>query len=181
MSKPSEQSAQAVTAAAAANYAYNAYIADLPWELMQKEWDQYAEAAGGANRWAFPPIATADNNPTVKMSPDVLYTILSYDVSEGPLRLSVPVSRDPFWSLTLFQANTDNFFGIDDREVEGDTYELIILGPNQSTPAVEIATAVASPTETGIAIIRFVVPGPENLQRLDKLRKTATATPMNAS
>jgi uncharacterized membrane protein len=115
------------------------------------------------------------------MSPDVLYTILSYDVSEGPLRLSVPVSRDPFWSLTLFQANTDNFFGIDDREVEGDTYELIILGPNQSTPAVEIATVVASPTETGLAIIRIVVPGPDKLQSLDSLRKAATATPMNVS
>ncbi len=181
MSKRNDQPAEAVTAAAAANYAYNATIENLPLELMQKEWDQYAEAAGGANRWAFPPIATADNNPTVKMSPDVLYTILSYDVSEGPLRLSVPVSRDPFWSLTLFQANTDNVFGIDDREVEGDTYELIILGPNQSTPAVEIATAVASPTETGIAIIRIVVPGPDKLQSLDSLRKAATATPMNVS
>jgi uncharacterized membrane protein len=181
MSKPSEQSAQAVTAAAAANYAYNAYIEHLPLELMQKEWNRFADAAGGPNLWAFPPIATADNNPTVKMSPDVLYSFLSYDVSDGPLHLLVPVSHDPFWSLTLFQANTDNYFGIDDREVEDDTFELILLGPNQAAPAVEGATAVASPTETGLAIVRIVVPNPDKLQQLERLRKKATATSLNLS
>jgi uncharacterized membrane protein len=93
----------------------------------------------------------------------------------------VPVSRDPFWSLTLFQANTDNYFGIDDREVEDDTFELILLGPNQAAPAVEGAAAVASPTETGLVIMRIVVPNPGKLQQLDKLRKKATATFLNLS
>jgi uncharacterized membrane protein len=181
MSKPNEQSTQAVTAAAAANYAYNAYLENLPLELMQNEWDRFADMAGDSNRWAFPPIATADDNPTVKMSPDVLYSFLSYDVSDGPLHLRVPVSRDPFWSLTLFQANTDNYFGIDDREADDDTFELIILGPNQASPGVGGATAVASPTECGIAVVRIVVPDPSELRRLDRLRKKATATPMNAA
>lgn len=181
MSKRKDQPLGAVSAAAAANYAYREYIEMLPYELMQKEWDRWAAAAGGDNKWAFPRIATADNNPTVRMSPDVLYSVLSYDVSDQPLRLSALVSRDPFWSLTLFQANTDNFFGVDDRAVEGDTFELIILGPNQAAPAGEGVHVVASPTDTGIAVIRTVVPSPNKLNELDKLRKTAKAEPVEVS
>ncbi len=143
---------------------------------MQAEWDRWSEAAGGLNQWVFPPLATADNNPTVKMSPDVLYSGVSYDVSESPLKLSAPVSRDPFWSLTLFQANTDNFFGIDDRGVDGDTFQLIILGPGQSAVAREDVHVVASPTDTGIAIVRIVVPSADRLEELDKLRKKAQAS-----
>ena len=175
MSELERQSTGAVTSAAAANYAYNCYIEKLPFVLMQQEWDRYAKAARGANKWAFPPIATARKNPTVKMSPDVLYSFLSYDVSDRPLRLSVPVSRDPFWSLTLFQDNTDNFFGLDDRDVKGDTCELIILGPNQSAPAVQDVRVAASPSSTGIAVVRCVVPSPDKLKELDMLRKRAEA------
>jgi uncharacterized membrane protein len=180
MTKSENQPADAVSAAAAANYGYNDYIDRLPFELLRKEWERWAKAAGGANKWAFLPIATADNNPTVKMSPDVLYSILSYDVSATPVRLSVPVSRDPFWSLTLFQANTDNYFGIDDRAVHGDSVQLFILGPNQSAPIPRGGHAVASPTEKGIAIVRMVVSSPDKLEALDKLRKKAKAVPVKA-
>jgi uncharacterized membrane protein len=180
MNKSENQPTDAVTAAAAANYGYIDYIEKLPFELLQKEWDRMVKAAGGPNKWGFVPIATADNNPTVKMSPDVLYSALSYDVSERPIRLSVPVSRDPFWSLTLFQANTDNYFGIDDRAVEGDAFDLVVLGPQQSAAISGAAHVVASPTEKGIAIVRMVVSSPDKLAALDKLRKKAKAVPVIA-
>jgi uncharacterized membrane protein len=176
MKTRNDQPVDVVAAAAAAKYAYREYVENLPYELMQDEWDRWSEAAGEPNKWAFPPLATADNNPTVKMSPDVLYSVVSYDVSDRPLRLSAPVSRDPFWSLTLFQANTDNFFGIDDRAVDSDTFQLIILGAGQSAVAPEGIHVVASPSDKGIAIVRTVVPSPDRLEELEEQRKTATAS-----
>jgi uncharacterized membrane protein len=181
MNEITSQKMGVVTSAAAANHAYHQYIETLPYRLMQREWDRFVAAAGGANKWAFPPIADASHNPSVRMNPDVLYSVLSYDVTSEPLHLSVPVSRGPFWSLTLYRDNADSFFGIDDRTVEGDTFELIILGPNQTAPVGRDAQVVASPSNTGIAMVRCAVPGLDALKALDKLRKGAEAQLLKSS
>jgi uncharacterized membrane protein len=161
----------------AVRLAYWDYVGRLPGALLQKEWKRIAEEAGGANRWLYPPIASADANPSARMCPDVLYSLLSYDLNESPLRLSVPISRDAFWSLSLLGDDAEEFYSVDDRSVEGNSLDLVILGPGQSGPALEHFRVVASPGAFGLAVARIGVPAPDALEALDQLRTRATAAP----
>jgi uncharacterized membrane protein len=178
MSEPVHNSENILAMDAAVRIAYWDYLGQVPGVLLQNEWNRVTEEAGGGNTWLFPPIASADANPSVRMCPDVLYSLLGYDLNENPLRLSVPVSRDAFWSLSLIGDDAEEFYGVDDRLVEGDSLDLIILDPGQSSPIPEDVRAVASPGTFGLAIARIVVPAPDALEALDQLRRRATAVPV---
>jgi uncharacterized membrane protein len=111
------------------------------------------------------------------MCPDVLYSVLSYDVTEEPLWLSVPVWRDPFWSLSLLSDSAEEFFAVDDQSIEGKTLELVILGPGRSLQPDENVRVVASPSESGVAVVRAVLEGADSFMALDRLRKRAKSAP----
>lgn len=177
MSSPLRDPENILTMDVAARLAYWDYLGRIPGVLLQDKWNRVTEEAGGGNIWLFPPIASADANPSARMCPDVLYSLLGYDLNEKPLRLCVPVSRGAFWSLSLIGDDAEEFYGVDDRLVEGDSLDVVILGPGQSSPAQEDVQAVASPGAFGLAVARIVVPVPDALDALDQLRRRATAAP----
>jgi uncharacterized membrane protein len=127
----------------------------------------------------FPTIATAEVIPDVRVDPDVLHSYLCYDVTETPLLLTVPISRAQFWSLTLIADNAEAFFATDDDQLEGKTVELLILGPGHAVPPRENTRVVASPSGSGIVVVRAVVPRPDQLRSLDRSRKRAKAAPVD--
>jgi uncharacterized membrane protein len=178
MGNPAHDQKNTLSMDAQVRLAYWDYIGRLPRALLRDEWKRVIDEAGGANMWLFPAIASAEANPGARMCPDVLYSILGYDVSEEPLRLSVPLSREPLWSLALVGDNAEGYFGVDDQLVEEDLLELVILGPGQSFRSQEDVRVVASPSDFGIAVVRTVVPGPETLEELDRLRKGAKSAPV---
>jgi uncharacterized membrane protein len=157
--------------------AYWDYLDRLPGALLQTEWNRVTEEAGGDNVWLFPPIGSADAIPNARVCPDVLYSLLGYDLNPNPLRLSVPISRDAFWSLSLIGHDAEEFYSVDDRLVEGDSLDLVILGPGQSSPSQDDSRVVASPGAFGLAVARIVVPELDSLEALDELRRRATAAP----
>jgi uncharacterized membrane protein len=61
-----------------------------------------------------------------------------------------------YWSLSLYQDNSDNFFVIDDREARsGADITLVRQG---STPPEHATQVVESPSTRGIALIRRLAP-----------------------
>jgi uncharacterized membrane protein len=98
---------------------------------------------------------TPASRTIVRPSPDFAYSICAYDLSEGPVHISA-APWGAYWSLSLYAANSDNYFVIDDREAHGGAaITLVRRGRQRPDGAVQV---VESPTTRGIALIRRLAP-----------------------
>ena len=115
---------------------------------------------------------TVDSRNVVKPSPDLLYSIGVYDVSEKPLRITAPVP-DTYWSLSFYQTNTDNFYVLNDRQAKTNPVEIVLVGPDMATPDVDHAEVVVAPTNKGIFLLRTLIMDEDSLESLIKIQKKA--------
>ena len=122
---------------------------------------------GSYNRIAALPLPTDKSRAVVRPSPDLLYSACIFDVSAGPVRVSARLPGN-YWSLSLFDLNSDNFFRVSDREIPGDRVEVILSSLRDSgaikakNPA---AIVVRPPSTTGFLLIRSLVLDPGNMAR----------------
>jgi uncharacterized membrane protein len=134
--------------------AHVAFIHAVPRVMMGAAFDRLS-ANGAANAWRLAERVTPASRTIVRPSPDFAYSICAYDLSDGPVRVST-APWGAYWSLSLYAANSDNYFVIDDREAHsGAAITLVRRGrqrPDGSTQVVE------SPTTRGIALIRRLAP-----------------------
>ena len=98
----------------------------------------------------------ATSRQVVRPSPDLLYAICFYDLSEGPITVPAPVPAR-YWSLQFYQMNTDNFAGITNQREQayriGSTAEVMLVSDGQNAP--EFAGEVfTSPTTRGVMLLR---------------------------
>ena len=110
---------------------------------------------GHTNIWHPSPRVTETSRGIVRPSPDLAYSVCPYDLSQGPMQLRVTPWRG-YWSLSLYQDNSDNFFVIDDREARGGGD--ITLIRQGATPPEHARHVVESPSTRGIALIRRLAP-----------------------
>lgn len=109
----------------------------------------------GANRWQLADRVTPLSRTIVRPSPDFAYSVCAYDLREGPVVITA-TPWDAYWSLSLYAANSDNYFVIDDREAHyGAEITLVRRGRPHPEGA---AMVVESPSERGIALIRRLAP-----------------------
>ena len=114
--------------------------------------------AGGANAWRVSDRVTAASRQIVRPSPDFAYSACVFDLSEGPVVITA-TPWDAYWSLSLYAANSDNFFVIDDREAHyGAGIALVRRGAEHPEGA---SMVVESPSGRGIALIRRLAPRPD--------------------
>ncbi|NRA28919.1 MAG: DUF1254 domain-containing protein [Parvularculaceae bacterium] len=91
-----------------------------------------------------------------RSNPDSMVTRVAYDLSEGSLRLRGETWAD-YWSLSVYQQNTDNVFVINAQQIQGRTFDFT-LSPSQDSPVRSPSQRIISPTTKGILLIRrFVV------------------------
>lgn len=112
---------------------------------------------GRYNAWRIAPRVTPASRTIVRPSPDFAYSACPYDLSEGPVTINV-APWDEYWSISLYAANSDNFFVLDDREVRGGA-QLVVARRNDEVDAG--AQRVNSPSRRGIALIRRLAPTSE--------------------
>lgn len=113
--------------------------------------------APGENAWHLGDRVTAASRQIVRPSPDFAYSACVFDLSEGPVVITA-TPWDAYWSLSLYGANSDNFFVIDDREAHyGAEITLVRRGAAQPEGASMI---IESPSARGIALIRRLAPTP---------------------
>jgi uncharacterized membrane protein len=114
--------------------------------------------AGGLNTWRIADRVTARSRQIVRPSPDFAYSACVYDLSQGPVVITV-APWEPYWSLSLYAANTDNFFVIDDREAHYGA-EITVVRAGRAHPE-GASTVVESPSRRGVALIRRLAPTPD--------------------
>ena len=92
----------------------------------------------------------------VMPSPDLVYSSCVYDLAAGNLVIAGQLPPEGhYWSLSLYAHNTDNYFVLNDRELPARSFEIVVRGEGGGSSPAGVTT-VASPTRTGIALIRMI-------------------------
>jgi uncharacterized membrane protein len=115
--------------------------------------------------------ADATARTIVRPSPDLLYSDCPYDLSKGALRITAAVPPNTYWSVSAFDSKTDNFFMLDDRNVNGAVdFVLIAKGMIANAGALPV---VISPTKHGVLLFRTLIDDETHFAALDKIRRQA--------
>lgn len=102
------------------------------------------------------PFPTSDSRAVVKPNPDFAYVSTFYNLSDGPLHLSGPMPDSTYWSLALYEPNTNNFYVKNDMEFASD-YLNVVIGPqSQKTTFIDDAELINSPGEQGFLLLRIL-------------------------
>lgn len=102
------------------------------------------------------PFPTSDNRAVVKPNPDFAYASSFYNLSEGPIHLTGPMPDSTYWSLALYEPNTNNFYIKNDTQFDKDQLNVVIASASQSDVSVNGAEVIASPNEKGFMLIRIL-------------------------
>jgi uncharacterized membrane protein len=146
-----------LAALAAAVVTHFAIIHQTPRALMGVAFSRLS--AGGVNNLRVGDRVTPMSRTIVRPSPDFAYSACAYDLSHGPLTINVAPWR-AYWSLSLYAANSDNYFVIDDREAHNGAAIMLVRRGQANDDAT--GRVVESPSARGIALIRRLAPTPED-------------------
>ncbi len=112
------------------------------------------------------PAPTADAAPMPFMDPAFAAAVCRYDLSQGPMKLIVPV-RTAYTSVSFYTRYDVAYYAINDRAAGRRVIELDLMTVEQHNqmPEEEDVTAadrliVESPTLTGLIAIRAMAPEP---------------------
>lgn len=161
-----------ITSAAAAHYLV---LDQIPKRAIGTVMDRIAgpEGAGLNTLRAGAPVKP-ESRRVVRPSPDLIYSICVYDVSEGPVELTM-VPSVGYHSLSLYDARTNNFFVVNDRSLDGKTVRVTVSGTKKPAHAPGDLTVarfqVISPTHRGVALIRRLATPDDVLSNALEARK----------
>ena len=87
-----------------------------------------------------------------RANPDSVVSIMAYDVSEGPVLVSGETWPE-YWSISLYEQNSDAFYVLNDRDLPSRDFRLVIS--DRSVDGLSSGDKfVESPTKRGIMLIR---------------------------
>ncbi len=90
------------------------------------------------------------NDMVVMTSPDLLYSLCVYDLSDTDLMVESEVPQN-YWSVSLYGSDTMNYYSINDRQVGAPTFRKIITtDPEKTGPEY-----IQAPSDSGALIIRI--------------------------
>jgi uncharacterized membrane protein len=136
---------------------------------------EHLKAKVGINRFYHASRPDSDSREVVRPSPDLLYSIGAFDLSHGPLEV---VSSPPgtYMSLSLYSANGDNFFVVNDRALTNGPLKVVLVGGNQDVPPGSDRSAIRSPSKSGIMLLRYFAGGKEAIA--DRMRRDTQCKPV---
>ena len=116
---------------------------------------------------------TAADRTVVMPSPDLLYSIILYDVSQNPLRITAKVP-ETYWSVSFYALNTDNYYIVNNKQAKSNPVELLLVGKNKPCPDPGNAQVVVAPSDRGIVLFRLFITEEKSLPDLVKIQKQAS-------
>ena len=128
--------------------------------------------AGGVNRMSHGPLATDRARTIVRPSPDLAYSSCPFDLSAGPLAITVPPIPARYWSLSVFDSRTDVAFVRNNGETGDRALSVVVARADQPTPLG--ATVVHVDGARGIALVRVLVDDRSGFAPIDAGRRAAT-------
>src|SRR5882757_6116641 len=112
------------------------------------------------------PLADPGNSPMPLMDPAFAMAICRYDLSSGPIKLTVPVSQ-AYTSVSFYTRNEVAYYAINDRSAGRKVIELDLMTEAQHAelPEDEDVTAadrliIDSPTAKGLIVLKAMAPEP---------------------
>lgn len=138
-----------------------ATVAALPRWVNAVVMHRIAALAGGDNRALHAPRADAQARTVVRPSPDLLYTVCVFDVSERPLRITAPAPDSSYLSIAGFAADTSNFFALNDAALPADDDDGrrfdVILARAGAPGLLDHARVVTAPSDRGLILFRMLI------------------------
>lgn len=135
-------------------------------------------AAAGYNAWRFADRVTPLSRTIVRPSPDFAYSACAFDLKRGPVVITVTPWNN-YWSLSLYAANSDNFFVLDDREARmGAEITLVRRGRR---PPEDATRVIESPTMRGVALIRRLAPDLDSYNDATRVARGDVCAPSPAA
>lgn len=126
--------------------AFSVSLNAIPGMIMDKAMTRIATAGGNAGGVLHAPRTTPENQTIVRPSPDILYSVCTYDLADGPLAVTAPWPADGnYASVSFYDARTNNFAVVSDRDSDGPLAELALVRHPETGGAGEIV----SPTDPG--------------------------------
>ena len=111
-------------------------------------------------------LAAPDNKLMPYMDPAFAVAVCRYNLSNGPIKLKVPVSQD-YTSVSFYTRNDLAYYAINDRSAgkEVIVLDLMTEAQHNALPQDENITAadrliVDSPTKTGLIVMKAMAPEP---------------------
>jgi uncharacterized membrane protein len=156
--------------------AWQGTIAATPYALMSAAMHKIGQG-GGVNQFRFAELATPDNQPIVRPSPDLLYSSCVFDVSEGPVLIDVEPVPDAYWSVSIFDARTDVAKVVSVREQGDKPARLVLHNQDMQLEMVPDYDPVALKYDKGIALIRILLNDPSKYAEIDAIRRKSRCTP----
>lgn len=133
------------------------------------------------------PAPTPENAVMPFMDPAFASAVCRYDLSQAPIKLTVPVSL-AYTSVSFYTRYDIAYYAINDRAAGRRVIELDLMTPEQHSqiPEDEEITAadrliVESPTVTGLIAIRALAPEPGLMPMAQNSIANARCTPQPAS
>src|SRR5881398_3412863 len=125
-----------------------------------------ADADDEAQRRHPAPLADPSTSPMPFMDPAFALAICRYDLSNGPIKLTVPVSQ-AYTSVSFYTRNEVAYYAINDRSAGRKVIELDLMTEAQHSelPEDEDVTAadrliIDSPSSTGLIVLKALAPEP---------------------
>lgn len=132
---------------------------------------------GLANAIHHDPRVSAQSRSVVRPSPDLLYSACGYNISKRPLRIHAVVPSSTYWSVSMFAANTDNFFVMNDRKANAPQVNLVLVRAGQKYKSAGNEIIVKSPSRRGVVLFRILINDDSKLEELMSIQKQAFCAP----
>jgi uncharacterized membrane protein len=170
-----------VTALVIAGAVHVASVAAIPHVVMRVALDRMTRTAG-LNTMTHTARATAASHGVVRPSPDLLYSACPFDLDRagGALRVHATAMPDTYWSVSGFDAQTNNIYVLNDRQAKSGSVDVVIVGPH--TGLIDDARTnappqVRSPTTRGLVLFRTLIDNDAHLAAIDAARRHASCEP----
>lgn len=128
---------------------------------------------------AIPPVSPS-NEPMPFMDPAFAGAVCRYDLTGGPIKLTVPVSQ-AYTSVSFYTRNDVAYYAINDRSAGRRVIELDLMTEAQHAELQEDEDVTAadrlivdSPTTTGLIVLKALAPEPGLMPQAQQSLASAT-------
>jgi len=130
------------------------YVFLGPYVFMGVAMKRLSNGWANTNQFTQGQQTTIHSRQIVRPSPDMAYAACVYDLRDGPVRIYA-APWDDYMSISVFAANSDNFFSQNDREAPQGV-NIVLAKQGQNVPPG--AKIVYSPSMRGIVLDRRLAP-----------------------
>ena len=92
------------------------------------------------------------------------------------MRISIHDMPDTYWSVSVFDADTNNFYALNDRQAKAGAADFLLIGSRASAND-ERLPVVAAPTNRGIVLFRTLISDDARIAELDAARRHVRCAP----